>query len=73
MRVPQSHIFMSSGIMGTDLTDNMRKQSLRFGTKILTETVDKARTTGRQSARFPEFGAVSLPLPTGGARCLADT
>eukprot|EP00798_Chlamydomonas_sp_ICE-L_P014749 gene14749-20797_t len=28
------------GIMGTDLVDRMRQQSVRFGTKIYTETVD---------------------------------
>lgn len=29
------------GILGTELTDNMRKQSLRFGTRIFSETVNK--------------------------------
>ena len=29
------------GILGPDLMENMRKQSLRFGTEIITETVSK--------------------------------
>jgi thioredoxin reductase (NADPH) len=29
------------GILGTELVDNMRKQSVKFGTKIFTETVTK--------------------------------
>jgi thioredoxin reductase (NADPH) len=35
------------GIMGIDLTDNFRAQSVRFGTQIFTETVDKVDLSER--------------------------
>lgn len=35
------------GVMGGEITDRMRRQSLRFGTDILTETVTKVDVTSR--------------------------
>lgn len=35
------------GILGSELTDAMRKQSARFGTEIFTETVDKVDLSKR--------------------------
>eukprot|EP00195_Chlamydomonas_chlamydogama_P010561 CAMPEP_0202900960 /NCGR_PEP_ID=MMETSP1392-20130828/12390_1 /ASSEMBLY_ACC=CAM_ASM_000868 /TAXON_ID=225041 /ORGANISM="Chlamydomonas chlamydogama, Strain SAG 11-48b" /LENGTH=340 /DNA_ID=CAMNT_0049587429 /DNA_START=161 /DNA_END=1183 /DNA_ORIENTATION=+ len=35
------------GIMGTELVENMRKQSERFGTQIFTETVDRVELGNR--------------------------
>jgi hypothetical protein len=35
-----------AGILGSELVENMRKQSERFGTQIFTETVDKVGEDG---------------------------
>lgn len=44
-----------SGILGPELMDKFRAQSLRFGTKIITETVSKVDLSARPFRYWREF------------------
>lgn len=44
-----------SGILGPELMDKFRAQSLRFGTKIITETVAKVDLSARPFRYWREF------------------
>ena len=44
-----------SGILGPELMDKFRAQSMRFGTKIVTETVSKVDLSARPFRYWREF------------------
>ncbi|KAM9893081.1 hypothetical protein OXX79_009589, partial [Metschnikowia pulcherrima] len=54
------------GLTGTELMDNMRKQSERFGTQIITETIAKADLSSRPFKLWPEFAEDEEPITTDG-------
>lgn len=54
------------GLTGTELMDNMRKQSERFGTQIITETIAKADLSLRPFKLWPEFAEDEEPITTDG-------
>ena len=57
------------GVTGIDITNRFREQSIRFGTKILTETVSKVDLSVRPFVVYGEYGSVerakSLVIATG--------
>lgn len=50
-----------TGIMGTELMDKFREQSLRFGTKIITETISKLDLSQRPFRCWREGAESSDP------------
>ena len=50
-----------SGILGPELMDRFRAQSLRFGTKIITETVSKLDLSARPFRYWREYQEDSEP------------
>ncbi|ODV95912.1 hypothetical protein PACTADRAFT_2218 [Pachysolen tannophilus NRRL Y-2460] len=50
------------GILGSKLMDNMRDQSLRFGTEIITETVSKVDLSTRPFKLWTEFNEDGEPI-----------
>ena len=64
------------GIMGPELMDNMREQSLRFGTRIISETISKCDLSVRPFKITTEDGedlqANSLIIATGATAARLD-
>lgn len=54
------------GLTGTALMDNMRKQSERFGTEIITETISKVDLSLRPFKLWTEFNESDEPITTDG-------
>ncbi|WPK26112.1 hypothetical protein PUMCH_003457 [Australozyma saopauloensis] len=52
------------GLTGTELMDNMRKQSERFGTEIITETISKCDLSQRPFKLWTEWNEDSEPITT---------
>ncbi len=52
------------GIMGSDLMENMKKQSERFGTKIITETISKVDFSSKPFKLWTEFNEDAEPVTT---------
>ncbi|RLV89052.1 Thioredoxin reductase [Spathaspora sp. JA1] len=52
------------GINGTELMENMKKQSQRFGTDIITETISKVDLTSRPFKLWTEWNEDSAPITT---------
>lgn len=52
------------GLTGTELMDRMRKQSEKFGTKIITETISKIDLSSRPFKLWPEFYEDGEPILT---------
>lgn len=52
------------GISGTGLMDNMRKQSERFGTEIITETISKVDFSKRPFKLWTEWNEDGEPITT---------
>lgn len=52
------------GLTGTQLMDNMRKQSERFGTEIITETIAKADLSSRPFKLWTEWNEDAEPITT---------
>lgn len=51
-----------AGIMGSDLMDNMKKQSEKFGTKIITETISKVDFSSKPFKLWTEFNEDAEPI-----------
>lgn len=51
-----------AGIMGSDLMDNMKKQSEKFGTKIITETISKVDFSSKPFKHWTEFNEDAEPI-----------
>lgn len=52
------------GINGTELMDQMREQSVRFGTDIITETISKCDLSSRPFKLWTEWNEDSEPITT---------
>lgn len=52
------------GISGTGLMDNMRQQSERFGTEIITETISKVDLSSRPFKLWTEWNEDAEPITT---------
>ncbi|KAI9669259.1 MAG: thioredoxin-disulfide reductase [Trizodia sp. TS-e1964] len=50
-----------NGVGGQELMDNMRAQSLRFGTEIITDTVSKVDLSNRPFKFWTQFGSKDTP------------
>ncbi|KAL4881619.1 hypothetical protein BJY04DRAFT_227715 [Aspergillus karnatakaensis] len=61
------------GINGSDLMDNMRKQSIRFGTEVITETISKVDLSQRPFKLWTEWndGPENEPARTADAVIIA--
>lgn len=49
------------GILGSELMENMRKQSIRFGTEVITETISKVDLSQRPFKYWTEFNEDEEP------------
>ncbi|OWB67555.1 hypothetical protein B5S33_g1219 [[Candida] boidinii] len=51
-----------AGIEGSKLMDNMREQSIRFGTEVITETISKVDFSSRPFKLWTEFNEDQAPI-----------
>lgn len=52
------------GLLGSELMDRMRAQSVKFGTKIITETISKVDLSQKPFKIWPEFCEDEEPITT---------
>ncbi|QPG72848.1 thioredoxin-disulfide reductase [Brettanomyces nanus] len=52
------------GLMGSDLMERMKKQSERFGTEVITETISKVDFSSRPFKLWTEFNEDAEPITT---------
>ncbi|GMF05521.1 unnamed protein product [[Candida] boidinii] len=51
-----------AGIEGSKLMENMREQSVRFGTEVITETISKVDFSARPFKLWTEFNEDQAPI-----------